>query len=103
MKKGFINEAFRLQQLAGIEPVNEIYYSAFRRNFPIDKAVMNRYGHDVKELQKDAKFSDYQEGIDFEWTIAKGDNFPHALVIKNDQMLGEPKIRAFLKSLENTI
>ena len=103
MKKRFINEAFRLQQLAGILPVNEIYYSAFRRVFPIDKAVMNRYGHDIKELQKDAKFTGFQEGVDYEWAVERDSNFPHALIVKNDQMLGERKIRAFIKSLEKAV
>lgn len=103
MKKGLIKEAFRLQQLAGITPINEIGDLPFEKIFPIHKAVMNRYDYDVEELQKDAMFTGFQEGNDFEWAIARGDDFPHALVVKSKQMLADPKISAFVKSLGRAV
>ena len=58
------------------------------------------YGMDMEELQNNVEdeynFAKYREGIDYEWNTARGDDFPHAITIKNVSMMSDPKVKKFL-------
>jgi hypothetical protein len=51
MKKGLINEAFRLQQLAGLKPVNELFGDANPDALKLDEGTIRRYFETMVESQ----------------------------------------------------
>ena len=51
MKKGFINEAFRLQQIAGLRPVNELFGDANPDALRLDEGTIHRYFETMVESQ----------------------------------------------------
>lgn len=53
MKKGLINEAFRLQQIAGLRPVNELFGDANPDALKLDEGTIRRYFETMVESQPD--------------------------------------------------
>ena len=51
MKKGLINEAFRLQQIAGLRPVNELFGDANPDALKLDEGTISRYFETMVESQ----------------------------------------------------
>ena len=51
MKKGLINEAFRLQQIAGLRPVNELFGDANPDALKLDEGTIRRYFETMVESQ----------------------------------------------------
>jgi hypothetical protein len=62
MKKGLINEAFRLQQLAGIAPINELNEAVGREFIQITRASMNEFD-DIAIVQVPGDADAYIRGI----------------------------------------
>jgi len=76
------------------------------------------YFSDLDELQDyvdQQGFANYDGGIngydgtksidrgrDYQWAIAMGDDFPHAIIIKNKEMLKNPDIVSTLKDLKSS-
>jgi hypothetical protein len=60
----------------------------------------NAYNMDIEELELNVKdeynFGKYNEGVDYEWNIARGDDFPHAITIKNATMIKDSEVKEFL-------
>jgi hypothetical protein len=122
--KQYINEAKRLQQLAGIlkEDINaspvDTPINSFEKIIDISDEAADYFSYDVDELQDTANnrgFQSYSGGIkgydgnepvdtgnDYQWAIAMGDDFPHAVIIKNQQMLADPEVEDFLERLESS-
>lgn len=118
MKKGLIKEATRLQQLAGILKESDLGAAYAEREldgdasrqmheqgstqtiYDIDESQMEHYSFDIAELIDAVGLSNYQEGVDYELGIARGDDFPHAIEIKNAEILQNPSIVRALEALE---
>lgn len=94
-----LNEIKRMQKLAGLLKEND-EMGASAAIFDIDESQMERFAFDVAELINAVGLGEYQEGIDYELGIARGDDFPHAIEIKNPQILQDQNIVEALKSLE---
>ena len=68
--------------------------------FVIGDNMAQTFSMDLEELQDEIdneyNFAKYKEGIDYEWSIGRGDDFPNAITIKNTKMLQDPKVKEFL-------
>jgi hypothetical protein len=89
----------------------------FQKNIPIHIVHADYFDYDLDELQEVADengFDVYDGGIvgydgfeavdtgsDYQWAIERGDDFPHAVIIKNREMLKNPTIVSFLKRLKS--
>lgn len=114
------NEIYKLQKIAGIlkEGVNEaLPKQPFEKVIPIHDVHSDYFDYDVDQIQdfvNDSGFMGYDGGIvgwdgtqqvdkgkDYQWAIAMGDDFPHAIVIKNKEMLKNPEIVDVLKRFKS--
>jgi hypothetical protein len=123
MKKQFLNEVKQFQKIAGILKESEgadqnKVKEAFEKVIQIHNVHAKYFDYDLDELQNMANqhgFQNYDGGItgydgfdsvdtgkDYQWAIARGDDFPHAVVIKNKEMLKDPKLVSFLKDLRSS-
>jgi len=82
------------------EEVRKVVNESQDKIIGIGDSAARAYGMDMEELQNDVEdeynFAKYREGIDYEWNIARGDDFPHAITIKNASMISDPKVKEFL-------
>ena len=126
MEKQSLSEVKQLQKIAGIlkeetiptpiEQTSAEQPSGFEKTIPINDVHSDYFEYDLDQLQDFANeygFGEYDGGIigydgyesvdtgrDYQWAIERGDDFPHAVVIKNKQMLKNPAIVSLLKRLK---
>jgi hypothetical protein len=99
-----LNEQFRrMQKLAGLITESQGQEEDFKEDFTIGGDVARDvYRLDMDELKKEmeAVAGQYNEGADYSYTIAHGDNFPNTIVVTNSAMLDDEEIVEFLEGLE---
>lgn len=96
-----LNEIKRMQKLAGLLKENEEMdsLSSFEKIVPIHPSHMQAFDFDVDEMAKEAFLDRYQDGVDYEWAYERGDDFPHAIIIKNPKLLQDPNVKMALASM----
>lgn len=115
MKKTLISEVKKLQKIAGI--IQENIEEAKEKTIRVPMRQAKLYDFDLEQFSnaaKEAGFDKYDGGIvgyegsnnvdygdDYQWAIAMGDDFPHALIIKNVQMLEDPQVAQFIQSMKS--
>lgn len=99
MKKQ-INEVKRMQELAGLlkeEKVIRIPMKQARdHNFNLEN--FQRVADQAGFFKYDGGVAGQNEGLDYDWAIEMGDDFPHALIVKNMEMLQDPEVMQFIQS-----
>ena len=87
------------------------------KDFPIGDETCHTYRYDIDNLIDDAKeylgqydggligydeFEATDTGIDYQWAIAMGDDFPHAIIVKNPAILKDKVAMGFIRSLKES-
>ena len=86
------------------EEIRKVLKEEMEQVYAIPMNMARVYQFDYAELIDDSNkynFSKFDggedgEGKDYSWNIARGDDFPESITIKNPAMLNDPQIKDFL-------
>lgn len=99
MKKQ-INEVRRMQELAGLLKEEKVIRIPMKqaRNYDFDLEAFQQAADQAGFGKYDGGVAGQSEGMDYDWGIEMGDDFPHALIVKNMEMLQDPEVMQFIQS-----